>query len=733
MIKHQKHIKFIYNRYFMKCSNLLIIMLFSFSGVSQDISTESKVDIELLVSSVSKQLLLPITDSTTVYQSMFKAVKLSKQTKDKKNLIKSYYNLAKWHEGNTSLDSSIYYLKNAEKVSKEAKLYFLEAETYLKKEEVYKQRGNYDKAMAEDFKALELFEKVNNKHGIAKSYTRLCDLLYYQEKYVEGADYCQKAIDIQKKLDVPQELATSYRNKADNLLLLEKYKDALNTINKAIAVLKEAGSNEPDLAKSYNTRGNIYKYMKRYDDAILEYKKCYTIAKKHNLIRGIIPSLGNIGHVYRLQEKHKDALPYTLKSIELMEKSGNTPNLRENYMHASGSYEALKLYDKALKYNQLYSNARFEELQQINSQLESELQIKYESAKKDETIVEQDATIDRQRKIQLLYIGIAVLLGVILFGMYFSLKNIRKKRKALVLLNEELAKKQDALETANNKLKHSLDNLKATQSQLIQSEKMASLGELTAGIAHEIQNPLNFVNNFSDVSKELLEEMKEEIDKKAYDEVKEIANDLILNLDKINHHGKRADSIVKGMLQHSRSNSGKKELTNINTLADEYLRLAYHGLRAKDNSFNAQLVTEFDDSILKINVVPQELGRVVLNLLTNAFYAVNEKKKSGLKNYEPTVSISTKKSKDSIEIKVTDNGNGIPKGIKEKIFQPFFTTKPTGQGTGLGLSMSYDIITKGHGGKLQVETQENQGTTFTITLPIKNSKKADEHENISSR
>ncbi len=269
---------------------------------------------------------------------------------------------------------------------------------------------------------------------------------------------------------------------------------------------------------------------------------------------------------------------------------------------------------------------------------------------------------------------------------------------------------------ANKFLEKTLADLKSTQTQLIQSEKMASLGELTAGIAHEIQNPLNFVNNFSEVSKELLDEMKTELNNGNTEDAKEIADDVIQNLEKINHHGKRADAIVKGMLQHSRSSSAVKEPTDINALCDEYLRLSYHGLRAKDKTFNATLKTDFDNSIGNINIIPQDIGRVILNLLTNAFYVVDEKKKSGVEGYEPTVSISTKKLANKVEIKVTDNGNGIPQTIVDKIFQPFFTTKPTGQGTGLGLSLSYDII-KAHGGELKVETKDGEGSTFAILLP----------------
>ncbi len=273
------------------------------------------------------------------------------------------------------------------------------------------------------------------------------------------------------------------------------------------------------------------------------------------------------------------------------------------------------------------------------------------------------------------------------------------------------------LEKAKESIETTLTDLKQTQQQLVQSEKMASLGELTAGIAHEIQNPLNFVNNFSEVSSELIEEMNEEIEKGDMEEAKAIAVDIKQNLEKINHHGKRADGIVKGMLQHSRTSSGTKEPTDINALADEYLRLAYHGLRAKDKSFNATLETHYDENIEKVNVIPQDIGRVILNLITNAFYAVNERKKLEQKGYEPTVTVTTKKEGDKVFVSVKDNGNGIPKKVLDKIFQPFFTTKPTGQGTGLGLSMSYDIV-KAHGGELKVNTDQNKGAKFTIVLPM---------------
>ena len=290
---------------------------------------------------------------------------------------------------------------------------------------------------------------------------------------------------------------------------------------------------------------------------------------------------------------------------------------------------------------------------------------------------------------------------------------------ALILYrnNKQKQSANTLLQSQKKEIEKTLGELKSTQSQLIQSEKMASLGELTAGIAHEIQNPLNFVNNFSEVNTELIDELQQEMEKGNLADAKAISNNIKENEQKINHHGKRADTIVKGMLQHSRSSSGVKEPTDINALADEYLRLAYHGLRAKEKSFNVTMKTNFDESIGKINVIPQDMGRVILNLITNAFYAVNEKKNQQMNGYEPTVSVSTKKLNGKVLISVKDNGNGIPQNVLDKIFQPFFTTKPTGHGTGLGLSMSYDII-KAHGGELQVETKIGEGATFIIQLPL---------------
>lgn len=308
-------------------------------------------------------------------------------------------------------------------------------------------------------------------------------------------------------------------------------------------------------------------------------------------------------------------------------------------------------------------------------------------------------------------------------------RKIAEQREQELMLTEkikaqlevEVAERTADLTKQKEELEKALNDLKSTQEQLILAEKMASLGELTAGIAHEIQNPLNFVNNFSELNHELLDELEQAAEKGDTEEIKEIIQDLKNNEEKIVSHGKRAEGIVKSMLQHSRKESGKRESTDVNQLADEYLRLSYHGLRAKDKSFNAAYKTDFDPNIPRLELVSQDIGRVFLNLINNAFYAVSSKEakeaaQSRGGEYTPTVTVTTKKLAKKVEIRVTDNGPGIPEEIKDKIFQPFFTTKPTGQGTGLGLSLSYDIV-KGHGGELTVNSKVGRGTEFLISFP----------------
>ena len=401
-----------------------------------------------------------------------------------------------------------------------------------------------------------------------------------------------------------------------------------------------------------------------------------------------------LANYYRSVGKPDSSLLYYGKSLEAYTTVGLDNNKVYAYRMISDFYFTQQNQDSALTYLRkavllddsldVIEKSRLREFQNIG--FDEQLRVR-------ELEQEKIQTQNKLRTYALLTgLGLFLLVGLLLYR-----NNVQKR-------------------SANKLLAGNLAELKSMQSQLIQSEKMASLGELTAGIAHEIQNPLNFVNNFSELSRELIDELKNQKERLNVEEQEEILNDIDTNLEKIHIHGKRADAIVKGMLQHSRTSSGQKEATDINALCDEYLRLAYHGLRAKDSSINATLQTGFDDRIEMVNVIPQDMGRVIMNLLTNAFYAVNEKKKQQPGNYEPTVFIGTKKINNRVEIRVTDNGNGIPKSIVDKIFQPFFTTKPTGQGTGLGLSLSYDIV-KAHQGELMVETNEGGKTTFIIQLP----------------
>jgi signal transduction histidine kinase len=436
---------------------------------------------------------------------------------------------------------------------------------------------------------------------------------------------------------------------------------------------------------------------------------------------------------------HETAFNYLRESIAGAAANGDYITQVEACVAISGFFKTTQNHDSAIYYANkgfsaansikyllgIYKNSKLlaEEYEQLNVQEALHYRKIYDSlneimygAKKvqdlQKTLAEEQV---RQQQIQqeqieketrLKQYGFIAGLAIMLLVAIFLYRNNLQKRKANNLLQHQ----KEIVEST-------LTELKATQAQLIQSEKMASLGELTAGIAHEIQNPLNFVNNFSDLNAELISEMKDEIDKGNIHEVKAIANDIEENEKKINHHGKRADSIVKGMLQHSQSSIGVKEPTDINALADEYLRLAYHGLKAKDKRFNATFNTDFDQSIGKIKIIPQDIGRVLLNLYNNAFYAVAEKQKLSGDGYEPRVTVYTKKINGEVEISVADNGNGIPEKVMDKVFQPFFTTKPTGQGTGLGLSLSYDII-KAHQGKININNSPGAGAEFIITLPI---------------
>ncbi|WP_353484981.1 ATP-binding protein [Haliscomenobacter sp.] len=459
--------------------------------------------------------------------------------------------------------------------------------------------------------------------------------------------------------------------------------------------------------------GRLYAKIKKTDTAFSYFRQAIEFLQRDKNYKDLAGAFIGTGELYEQIGNIDSAIYYGKQGLDIAKKKKFNKEAIQSYLLLSRAYEKVNT-KTALEY---YKLAIIGKDSLFNQEKQRQL-LSYkfnEELRQSEIKNAQQQAMNKNRVLILLMLLTCFVLFIIIL-----VRNNRHKQTANLLLHQQ-----------KEEIQSTLSQLRSTQAQLIQSEKLASLGELTAGIAHEIQNPLNFVNNFAEVSEEMLVEMEEELDKGDTAEVKAIAADLKQNLSKINHHGKRASSIVKGMLEHSRTSTGVKEPTDLNALADEYLRLAYHGLRAKDSSFNATMETYFDPDLPKIEVIPQDIGRVLLNLINNAFYAVAErsrstihdKAKQGLEGYSPTVTISTRlrlrsATERAIEISVKDNGNGIPDAIKDKIFQPFFTTKPTRQGTGLGLSLAYDIVTKGHGGSLEVNSVPNEGTEFIIQLPL---------------
>jgi len=493
-------------------------------------------------------------------------------------------------------------------------------------------------------------------------------------------------------------------------LLLKNLDSALICETKAyenstqLGVLEYNGSVLLNLGRIYLARGEKEKAIEFIQRAI-------AASEKQKYLRGVIAANLLMADIKMKENKIDSGYHYATAALKIAIQLGLPDLLLRSYIAMADFYKKMNNNDSIVKYQSLVIKIK-------DSLFNAKQARQFQNIDFDETQRQQElaeAKKDYKNRLQkyMLIAGLAV----VLFAVIILWRNIVDKQRSY----RQLKKQKEETDFQKMKVEQTLEELKITQAQLVQSEKMASLGELTAGIAHEIQNPLNFINNFSEVNAELFDELEQEVNKGNLDEVKAIAKDIKENEGKINHHGKRADAIVKNMLYHTRSSSGKKEPTDINTLADEYLRLAYHGFRAKDKSFNATMKTDFDKSIGNMNIIPQDIGRVVLNLINNAFYVVDEKKKLSFAKvsedkYEPTVSVSTKKIGDKVLISVKDNGSGIPQKVLEKIFQPFFTTKPTGQGTGLGLSLSYDII-KAHGGELKVETKEGEGAEFVVNLP----------------
>ena len=571
---------------------------------------------------------------------------------------------------------------------------------------VYMNQGNYTAALTEFYDALKSAQAVNDKFVISRTLNNIAIIHFYQGKLKEADSTYKQTLAIAKSMSDTIGMILAYNNIAEVNIEQNSLSAALKNLNLAypLAIRKD---NPEMLTIVSHSLGNTYFRMDSLTKAAAYFEAASKIARLHKYSTSSCKALIGLAKVYEKQGLLKEALTNGLDGLQQARKMGHTQLIRDASKIVSTIYEEMGDASNSLVYFKsfkVYSDSlRNLDAERTATLYDAELQFsKTEDALNRKNLLQQ-------------WLTFSAVAGLISLGIILLIVNRNKQR--LNSTNKELQQKNIEIQSQRKKAEETLEELKSTQAQLIQSEKMASLGELTAGIAHEIQNPLNFVNNFSETSIELLDEMKDELNNGNEKAVQEIATEVIGNLEKINRHGKRAESIVKGMLLHSRSNSGQKEPTDLNELIDEYCRLSYHGLRAKDKSFNATIEKDFDQSLETILLNPQEMGRVILNLLNNAFSAVKQKQNhTEDAEYQPTVEISTKKVDNKIIIRVSDNGDGMPDNIRSKIFQPFFTTKPTGQGTGLGLSLSYDIITNGYGGTIDVQSKEGEGAAFTIVL-----------------
>jgi two-component system NtrC family sensor kinase len=648
-------------------------------------------------------------------------------------LFKINFNLEYYYE-EVNVDSALYFVDQSLKIARKANQKLAEGAALTAKAYTLNNISKYGeslKCLADAFKILENPEseklstwltaysgsQYNSPHNYRLQilsithhiYALLMDAtLNYKEEIFHFNE--EKRISEMCGRNVGVQLA--YMNLSRIYTTLNKLDTAL-TYAKNTLSLSEKNKFTVYIGWAYGFMGNIYYKMKKYDLA----RKSYIAGINNSIAEKDRYSL-EYNYLqftsFFLDKKDRDSsLYYAKKALSVTRELGTAESL--NYYLAiayDNLYQAYKLNNKpdsAYKYLQLAMDAKNVD---YKNQIENLAHFQSITLSHEQQLQElEKEKIETQNKTRL-YVLIAVLIVFIIIALLLH-RNNRNKKKA----NQLLQSQKEEIEVQKKNVEKTLSELKSTQAQLIHSEKMASLGEMTAGIAHEIKNPLNFINNFSEVSNELISEMKEELQNGSKEEAISIADDLKQNLEKINHHGKRADSIVKGMLLHSRGTAGEKTPTDINDLLEQYVTLAYHGMRAQNKDFNITIERDYDKSLDKINVVPQDISRVFLNIINNGCYAANDKKKKDGEGFSPTIKVSTKKLKDIVEIRIADNGNGVPDKIKDKLFQPFFTTKPTGEGTGLGLSLSYDIVVKQHGGKIKIESNEGEGAEFIITLP----------------
>lgn len=579
---------------------------------------------------------------------------------------------------------------------------------------VYHSKSDYPKALEHYLQAVKIFENTG-KHKEAASIMGNVGVLYKEIGELELAlKYYQSGLKIQEQRGDQDEIGRFLNNIGGIYSDQGKFRQAEAAFMRGLAIA-ETKSNQRLTALLLRNLLEMKVIQKEYPLSFKYGFRSLSLYQSLAEAEGIADVSYQIALAYLNSGKADSALYYAKSSLNTAQKIGFRRNIHNTFNVLAQAYAANKKFHEAYLAQRQYIAYKDSLTGEDQQSLVAGLKFQYELDKKQAEI----SMLNKEKQLRMeeakhqRHLTYTLSAGLLLAGLLAMvlIRSNKHKHKANLQLNQQ-----------KRELQRTLAELKSTQAQLVQREKMASLGELTAGIAHEIQNPLNFVNNFSQVTEELLEELKagpvQKLTGSDKAEVDELVCYITSNLEKISHHGRRADEIVKAMLQHSRGSTGRKEVTDINALTDEFLRLSYHGIRAKEKSLHVTIHTEFDPNLEPININPQEMGRVLLNLFSNAFYSVSEKKKLKGEAYTPEVSVRTKRLYDGVEVKIRDNGMGIPANAVSKIYQPFFTTKPTGQGTGLGLSLSYDIITKGHGGEIKVETSEDGFAEFTIQLPV---------------
>ncbi|HKR06941.1 MAG TPA: tetratricopeptide repeat protein [Bacteroidia bacterium] len=628
-------------------------------------------------------------DFTKALDYFLKSLNIRKELNDKKGMALTAAETGFVYQQMKDIEKALQYYYNSYEISKEQRLPKMTADIAGLIGAAYMQKRDTVYANKYFNEALNGFLQLKDKKAAAVMLNKMGELYLMQNDYRQSLGYFERSFTIKEELKDKPGKALELRNEGIVYFKKGDYEKALDYFNQSLKISDQLIVKK--LVKdTYLKLATIYSFSNDFDNA----------DKYHTLYRELKDSLLRIEKTKKISgEKMQDEIFEKEKVIELLsrENEQQTKVLNQQGLELSRQLTATELErqskEKALEELSVAMIEKKEKEKQLLLALKAKAENELELSKKE---------LELRKKSELMN----ALIGgtfIILLLTFFIYNRYRYKKKS-----------HDALDKSHSELKQTLEKLKTTQDQLVHSQKMASLGKLTAGIAHEIQNPLNFVNNFSDLSIDLLGDLKNGI---AEEEKNEIVEQLKQNLSKVIQHGKRADSIVKNMLQHSRTGTQEKQMTNINELAEEFLNLAYHGMRAADPDFNCTMTKHLDLELPKINVVSQEISRVLLNIFSNAFYELNKKSKTAGKDYEPKIGITTRKQNKKVVIKIMDNADGIPENIRDKIFEPFFSTKPPGEGTGIGLSLSYDIIVNGHGGNIQAESKENEGTTFVIELP----------------